>query len=75
MIYTNNFKNRQIINNVMEKSLAEYLLIYSRIFSGLTPKTTRKLAYQYLKKNEIRLPPTWEEREEAGEDWFSAFIK
>ena len=75
VIYKNNFKNRQAISDAMEKSLAEYLLKCSNMFYGLTPKMTRKLAYQYAKQNAIRVPPTWDAREEAGEDWFSVFMK
>ena len=75
MVYSSHFKNRQVFPDAMEKSLGEYLLKCSNMFYGLTPKITRKLAYQYAKKNELQVPPTWDEREEAAEDWFTAFIK
>lgn len=75
MVYSTNFKNRQVIPDMMEKLLSEYLLKCSSMFYGLTPKMARKLAYQYAKRNGLKVPPTWDERGEAGEDWFSAFMK
>lgn len=53
----------QIIPDMMENLLAEYILKCFGMFYGLTSKTTRKLAYQYANTNKIRLPPTWQGRE------------
>ncbi|XP_039300200.1 uncharacterized protein LOC120355656 [Nilaparvata lugens] len=45
------------------------------MFYGLTPKSTRKLAYEYAKINNLQYPKTWDERKEAGQDWFSGFLR
>lgn len=74
-VYTTNFKSRQVFPDKIEKSLCEYLLNCSNMFYGLTPTMTRKLAYQYAKMKGMHVPPSWDGKEQAGEDWFQAFMK
>lgn len=59
----------------MEAALAEYLIKCSTMFHGLTPKATRRLAYEYAERNNLKYPPKWKETKSAGPDWFSSFLK
>ena len=66
--------NRQVFNSHQEQEL-RYLLNAASIYYGLSPKETRKLAYECALKYKIRIPESWTSNESAGEDWFSSFLK
>lgn len=68
-------KNRQVFNESQEKELVGYILQASDIYFGLSPKEVRKLAYQVALENGIKMPPSWAEKNIAGADWFSSFLK
>lgn len=65
---------RQVFTSEMEAALVKYLLNCSAMFYGLTPKATRRLAYEYAIKNKITVPQKWLENELAGPDWLSGFL-
>lgn len=67
--------NRQVFTPKQECDLVDYLIVAQKLNHGLTPVDTRKLAYNYAKANQIKMPPSWYVKEEAGPDWFSLFIK
>ena len=66
---------RQIFSDVEECELTRYLLDAAKMFFGLSPKETRKLAYQFAVTIGIDIPKRWHENLSAGEDWFSGFMK
>ncbi|KAI5718190.1 hypothetical protein M8J77_017673 [Diaphorina citri] len=68
-------KNRQVFTEDMEKMLEDYIKKASDIYYGLSPKEIRKLAYQYGSALNVSMPPSWAEKELAGADWFSSFLK
>lgn len=70
-----NFKSRQVFTDEMEKALEKYLLRCQKMFYGVTPKKARQLAYQYAEHNSLKYPESWKEKHQAGEDWFSGFMK
>ncbi|KAJ8019461.1 hypothetical protein HOLleu_41073 [Holothuria leucospilota] len=70
-----NYKHSQIFNPVQEADLAKYLTKCSQMFHGLTPKNTRKLAYEIAVQNNMRIPEKWHENQMAGCDWMSGFLK
>ncbi|KAF2887044.1 hypothetical protein ILUMI_19129 [Ignelater luminosus] len=41
---------------------------------GLTPKATRRLAYEFAEKNTVNIPESWKENKMAGKDWFTGFM-
>lgn len=47
----------------------------SDIYYGLSPKEVRKLAWEYATKLNIRVPDTWSDKQLAGADWFTCFLK
>ncbi|KAG5886364.1 hypothetical protein JTB14_034898 [Gonioctena quinquepunctata] len=63
------YTTRQVLSNDMEK----YLVKCSNMYHGLTPKSTRKSAYEYAVKNKLPHPQTWAEQGMAGRDWYSGF--
>lgn len=69
------FKTKQVFSDRMEMSMQNYLLKCSAMFYGLTPRATRRLAYEYGLANNIKMPESWERDKSAGPDWLSAFIK
>lgn len=52
-----------------------YLLKSADIYYGLSPKEVRKLAYDYARKLNLKIPQSWTARQMAGADWFSSFMK
>lgn len=69
------YTTRQVFSNDMEKTLEKYLVTCSNMYYGLTPKTTRQLAYQYAEKNNLPYPQTWKENKMAGRDWYAGFME
>ena len=52
---------RQIFTDAEEQELVQYLLESSKMFYGLSPRETRKLAYQFAAKLKSTLPENWTE--------------
>lgn len=73
--FSPNFKTSQIFSMEMENALENYLLKCSSIFYGLTPQSTRRLAYEYAQKNSLKMPRNWEGNRMAGKDWFWNFLR
>ena len=55
--------------------IVEYFLKTSDIYFGLSPKECRKLAYRFAKANSIEIPKSWYDKQQAGPDWLTSFIK
>ena len=53
----------------------EYLLKASDIYFGLSPKKCRKLAYRFAKANSTEIPKSWYDKQQAGPDWLTSFLK
>lgn len=70
-----NYATRQIFDENEESLLANYLIKCAQLHHGLTPKAARKLAFEFAKANNKRMPQSWEENKLAGEDWFTLFLK
>ena len=66
---------QQIFSQKQEHELAEYLKRCSLMSHGLTPLTTRKLAYSFAVANGVQYLDNWKVNEAASRDWFSAFRK
>lgn len=70
-----NYEVNSIFTSSQEKELKEYIIDCSNKFYGLTAKDTRRLAYQMAIMNDIKVPPSWEERKMAGKEWLRSFRK
>lgn len=70
-----NFHRRQVFSDQMEKALAEYLLQCSKMFYGVTPHKCRQTALQFAEVNNLKFPGSWKEKGQAGDDWFTGFMK
>ena len=68
-------KPRQVFNEEEESKLVTYLHHASTIYFGLSPREVRTLAYECAKRFNMKMPSSWSEREMAGADWFSAFLR
>jgi len=55
--------------------LVQYLLDASKMFFGLSPKETRKLAFQFATDLGKPVPEIWKITLSAGEDCFSGFTR
>ncbi|KAK3762513.1 hypothetical protein RRG08_017235 [Elysia crispata] len=66
-------KHAQVFSQHQEQELARYVTWSAELRYGLTPVEVRQLAYQCGEKFAIRMPPSWSENRQAGEDWFSGF--
>ena len=58
-----------------EQELAKYFHHAAEIYFGLCAVEVRVLAYQCAKHFNITMAPSWVEREQAGTDWFTGFLK
>jgi hypothetical protein len=64
-----------VFSNYEEDILASYLKTAAEIYFGLTPVEVRSLAYQCGRHYNIQMPQSWSEKERAGADWFTGFLK
>ena len=55
--------------------IVEYLLRASDIYFRLSPKECQKLAYRFAKANSIEIPKSWYDKQQAGPDWLTSFLK
>ena len=55
--------------------IIKYLLRASDIYFGLSPKELQKLAYKFAKANRIEIPKSWYDKQQAGPDWLTSFLK
>jgi hypothetical protein len=65
----------QVFSDAEESDLENYLKTASDICYGLSPRNVRKFAFDYavaLKKN---IPAGWKDKELAGPEWFTKFLK
>jgi len=53
----------------------KYLKRSCDIYYGLTTKDTRKLAYDYARKLQLKCPANWTRNLTAGKDWLVGFLK
>ncbi|KAE9521318.1 hypothetical protein AGLY_018287 [Aphis glycines] len=58
-----------------ETILAIYLKNYADMYFGLSTKDVRKLAFEFAKKMNLKMPVYWTENKFAGIDWFVNFLK
>ena len=58
-----------------ERALAEYVIKCSKMFHGLSIRSTRKLAWEYASQNLKDYPDAWDQNSEAGVDWFYGLMK
>lgn len=65
---------RQIFTKDQETILAEYLEECSKMAYGLSTAALRKVAYDMAKHNNIKIPPSWEEKKSAGKEWMRGFL-
>jgi len=70
-------KNRLVFSEEQQRHLEEYLITASNIYFGLSPIEVRKLAYSFAVHNRpnVAVSTNWAEKEMAGADWFSGFLK
>jgi len=68
-------KSRQIFSDSEESDLVKYLRDASKMFFGLSPNETRKLAYEFAISLHKPVPESWTSGQTAGRDWFSGFMR
>lgn len=68
-----NYSVNKIFTIEQEKKILEYFDYCALLFYGLTPKECRTIAYECAKKNNIKIPKSWETNKMAGKDWLMAF--
>ena len=74
--YKANFSHRQVFTSRDETELTDYLKTSAKMYHGLSPKDTRRLAYQLAVQNGLKtIPESWHNKKQAGEDWLAGFLK
>ncbi|XP_043961462.1 uncharacterized protein LOC122824665 [Gambusia affinis] len=69
------WSSNKVFSEVQEEALADYLTQAADLYYGLTPREVRKFAYQLAVTYNIKHPQTWDEKQMAGPDWFTLFMK
>ncbi|XP_051154862.1 uncharacterized protein LOC127277619 [Leptopilina boulardi] len=67
--------HNKVFNKNQELEFSNYLFRYADIFSGLSMKQIRKLAYEFTVKYNLTRPSTWSVKKTAGEEWLRSFLK
>jgi hypothetical protein len=65
---------RELFSDAEESDFVTYLLDASKMFFGLSPKETKKLAYELAVHLGKEIPNNWQVNLSAGNDWFSGFM-
>ncbi|KAJ3655378.1 hypothetical protein Zmor_014511 [Zophobas morio] len=65
----------QIFSTEEEEVMVKYIIKSADIYYGLSTKEIRRLAYDLVKKYNLRRPRQWDDNQQAGKDWFSNFMK
>ncbi|XP_041634749.1 uncharacterized protein zgc:113274 [Cheilinus undulatus] len=68
-------KNRLVFGEEQERQLEEYIIAASDIYFGLSPTEVCKLAYSFAVCSNVAIHTNWAEKEMAGSEWFSGFLK
>lgn len=63
----------RVFTHEQEDLLKTYYTHCAQLFYGLSRKEARVVAYQMAQVNKIKMPPSWQQNEIAGEDWFRGF--
>lgn len=69
-----NYAVRQIFSAKQEQDLAVYADTCSKMSYGISTETLRKLAYEMAFRNNIKVPPSWDEKKSAGLEWMRGFL-
>uniref|UniRef100_A0A3B5KSA6 HTH psq-type domain-containing protein n=1 Tax=Xiphophorus couchianus TaxID=32473 RepID=A0A3B5KSA6_9TELE len=69
------WSSNKVFSEVQEEVLADYLTQAADLYYGLTPREVRKFAYLLAVTYNIKHPLTWDEKQMAGPDWFTLFMK
>lgn len=72
--FSSTFSTRQVLTSEQENDLTVYFEKCSALQFGLTRVMALKFVYQYVVKNQIKHPPSWDEKEMAGCDWLLGFM-
>ncbi|CAM4572947.1 unnamed protein product [Leuciscus chuanchicus] len=67
--------SNRVFSEEQEKVLAEYLTQAADLYYGLAPREVRTFAYELAVKYDLKYPQTWGEKQMAGPDWFTFFMK
>lgn len=70
-----NYAVHKIFNESEEYNLVQHLEKAAYLHFGLTKHRTRKLAYDYSKILNKKIPPSWEINKLAGKEWLIQFRK
>lgn len=65
----------QVFKPDEENDFYDYMKNNTFHYYGLTITEFRKHAYDFARKINARYPPTWDENELAGIDWYYCFMK
>ncbi|KAL2095910.1 hypothetical protein ACEWY4_008058 [Coilia grayii] len=63
------------ISSELERELATCIFSAANTYFGLLSEEVRRLAYQFVMKQEQPVSPAWMKHELASEGWFAAFLK
>ena len=67
--------HNRVFSKEQENELAKYLLQAADLYYGLAPKDVRRFAFKCAVAYSLQFPKTWSEKNMAGPDWFTDFLK
>ena len=71
--YRNLAQVKSVFSEEQGKDLASHIIALSDRYYGLSTGKARSLAFEFAKKNDIKMPKNWLDEEKAGKDWFCLF--
>lgn len=73
--FSSKYASLQVLTTAQEVELSNYFKKCSNLHHGLTFDLTKRFVYEYVKKNQIKYPPTWDENQSAGKAWLMGFMR
>ena len=72
---TGYFNAQSVLSIDEEQLLVDYVQRAAALYYRLNTMEMRRLAYDYAKKLEKKMPNSWASNEKAGVDWLTGFLK
>lgn len=73
--FSSTYSVSQVLTTYQETELAEFFKKCSNLHHGLTFDLAKRFVYEFMSKNRIKYPSSWDEEQRAGKVWLMGFMR